>query len=138
MSETVRTGRPELSTWADERPARTETDRHRIADEHASHLPQGCTAVLSDQDIDAMKAAHIRRFDEDLPRTETLFAVAHVGRRMGVRDERAVIVAWLRNLANDWLESGRAMNAEGRVNVAIVVQSIRSNAAAIERGEHQS
>lgn len=33
-----------------------------------------------------MRAAFIRRFDEDLPRTETLMAVAHIGYRMALRD----------------------------------------------------
>jgi hypothetical protein len=34
----------------------------------------------------AAKAAFIRRFDEDLPRSETLMAVAMIGYRMALRD----------------------------------------------------
>lgn len=82
-------GRPkhELSAWAERRPERTEADRSAIADQYAAHLPKPKQPVrLSDQDIDAMKAAFIRRFDEDLPRTETLFAVAQVGYRIALRD----------------------------------------------------
>jgi hypothetical protein len=37
----------------------------------------------------AIKAAHIRRFDEDLPRTETLMAVAMIGYRIALRDGEA-------------------------------------------------
>jgi hypothetical protein len=33
-----------------------------------------------------MRGAFIRRFDEDLPRTETLMAVARIGYRMALRD----------------------------------------------------
>jgi hypothetical protein len=35
-----------------------------------------------------MRAAFIGRFDEDMPRTETLMAVAHIGYRMALRDLR--------------------------------------------------
>lgn len=78
----------ELSAWAERRPERTEAQRAKIADGLAAHLP---TLPLtgrtwSDADIDAMKAAFIRRFDEDLPRTETLFAVAAIGYRIALRD----------------------------------------------------
>lgn len=81
----------ELSAWAENRPARTESERSEIADRYAAHLPERSEGDrskghLSDADIDAMKAAFIRRFDEDLPRTETLFAVAAIGYRMALRD----------------------------------------------------
>lgn len=78
---------PELSAWAERRPPRTEKERAEIAGRYAEHLPQApAHRVISEADINAMKAAFIRRFDEDLPRTETLFAVAGVGYRMALRD----------------------------------------------------
>lgn len=77
----------ELSVWAERRPARTESERAQIAEDRSSHLPTvNTTGVISDGDIMALKAAFIRRFDEDLPRTETLFAVANIGYRMALRD----------------------------------------------------
>lgn len=77
----------ELSAWAERRPPRTEGERTAIADRHAAHLPRPNGIVrVSDADLDAMRAAFIRRFDEDLPRTETLMAVANIGYRMALRD----------------------------------------------------
>jgi len=76
-----------ISTWAERRPVRTEAERAAIASSYAAHLPEVREAVtISDQDLDALKAAFIRRFDEDLPRTETLMAVALIGYRMALRD----------------------------------------------------
>lgn len=76
-----------LSAWAERRPERTESDRSRIAADAACHLPKPASIVcVLDADLDAMKAAFIRCFDEDLPRTETLMAVAHIGYRMALRD----------------------------------------------------
>lgn len=77
----------ELAVWAERRPQRTERERSDIADRRAAHLPKPASSVsVSDADLDAMRAAFIRRFDEDLPRTETLMAVAHIGYRMALRD----------------------------------------------------
>lgn len=79
-----------LSTWNERRPARTEKQRGEIADFYARHLPALTPGgFISDEDIQAMRAAFIRRFDEDLPRTETLFAVAMIGYRMALRDMAA-------------------------------------------------
>jgi hypothetical protein len=76
-----------LSTWSERRPPRTEDDRAKIAQACAAHLPKIETPyAVMDRDIEAMKAAFIKRFDEDLPRTETLFAVAAIGYRMALRD----------------------------------------------------
>jgi len=76
-----------LSAWSERRPPRTEQERAIIADELSSYLPKPSGAVfLENEDIDALKAAFIRRFDEDLPRTETLFAVALIGYRLALRD----------------------------------------------------
>ncbi len=76
-----------LSAWAERRPERTERQRAEIAEKHAAHLPTTAGVVrVSDADLDAMKAAFIRRFDEDLPRTETLMSVAKIGYRMALRD----------------------------------------------------
>lgn len=76
-----------LSAWSERRPSRTESERAQIAARFASHLPKPADTVhVSNEDLDAMKAAFIRRFDEDLPRTETLMAVAHIGYRMALRD----------------------------------------------------
>ena len=76
----------ELSAWSERRPPRTESERRAIADKYSSHLPRMDTVDISDADIDAIRAAFIRRFDEDLPRTETLLAVAMIGYRMALRD----------------------------------------------------
>jgi len=58
-----------------------------IAEASAQHLPKPPDVVhVANGDLDAMRAAFIRRFDEDLPRTETLMAVAHIGYRMALRD----------------------------------------------------
>ena len=79
--------RRSLSAWAERRPSRTAAERAVIARFFAEHLPEApCTVRIADEDIDALRAAHIRRFDEDLPRTETLFAVAMIGYRMALRD----------------------------------------------------
>lgn len=77
-----------LSAWAERRPERTESERIRIAEACAGHLPKPAGTVhVSSEDLNAMRAAFIRRFDEDLPRTETLMAVAHIGYRMALRDK---------------------------------------------------
>jgi hypothetical protein len=79
-----------LSAWSERRPRRDETARALLANRMAAHLPQPAGTVrVSDADLDAMRAAFIRRFDEDLPRTETLMAVAHIGYRMALRDAQA-------------------------------------------------
>ncbi len=78
---------PELSTWAERRPPRTEHARHQISERYSAHLPETVSGrTISDRDLNAMKAAFIKRFDEDLPRTETLMAVANIGYRMALRD----------------------------------------------------
>jgi len=80
-----------LSAWAERRPERTETERAAIANQYASHLPAIPRGKFwSDADLDAMRAAFIRRFDEDLPRTETLMAVAAIGYRLALRDMEAI------------------------------------------------
>jgi hypothetical protein len=88
----VEMDRKSLSAWSEQRPERTESDRSAIAKRFAAHLPEALarSTPISDADLDAMKAAFIRRFDEDLPRTETLMAVAHVGYRMALRDLAAL------------------------------------------------
>ena len=64
-----------------------EAERRSVAEVAARHLPkQRNVGSISDEDIAAMRAAFKRRFDEDLPRTETLMAVAHIGYRMALRD----------------------------------------------------
>lgn len=76
----------ELAAYPENRPERTASERQRIAEREAAHLPEADGSSVSDQDIRALKAAFISRFDEPLPRTETLFAVARIGRRMAKRD----------------------------------------------------
>lgn len=77
----------DLSSWAERRPSRTEAERVQIARDYASHLPiVPGGAAWEDADIDAMKAAFIARFDEDLPRKETLMFVASIGYRAAIRD----------------------------------------------------
>lgn len=76
-----------LAAYAERRPPRTEAERAEIAEQMAAHLPKPTNrGAISEADINAMKAAFIRRFDEDLPRTETLFAVATIGYRLALRD----------------------------------------------------
>ena len=83
-----------LSAWSERRPELTEAGRAAHAERFAAHLPKAASPIsISDDDINAIKAAFIRRFNEDLPRTETLFAVANIGYRMALRD------AALRSLA---------------------------------------
>ncbi len=74
-------------TWGCDRPERSEAERAAIAIAESAHLPTPShPGFMSEQDISALKAAFVRRFDEDLPRTETLFAVAMVGYRMALFD----------------------------------------------------
>lgn len=82
----------QLSPWPERRPHRTEGDRSRFATAMSAHLPIPDAAMVvhfSDDDMKAMKAAFIMRFDEQLPRTETMMAVAHIGYRMALRDTQA-------------------------------------------------
>ena len=77
-----------LSPWPEQRPQRTEAERIAFAERASAHLPEPARdgTVISDEDLAAMKAAFARRFNEELPRTETLMAVAHIGYRMALRD----------------------------------------------------
>lgn len=76
-----------LTAWVERRPPATEAERSRAAELAATHLPAPDGIVrVRDEDLDAMKAAFIKRFDEDLPRTETLLSVAMIGYRMALRD----------------------------------------------------
>lgn len=75
-----------LSAWQERRGMRSESDRRIIAERASAHLPQVSPITISDEDIAALKAAFIRRFDEDAPRTETLFAVMQIGRRIEARE----------------------------------------------------
>lgn len=76
-----------LSAWAERRPEADEHSRSVYANLLADHLPRPSSPpFFSDADIDAIKAAHIRRFNENLPRTETLMAVAMIGFRLALRD----------------------------------------------------
>jgi hypothetical protein len=71
---------------------KTEQERWDIAEVAASHLPKIPTETCvywSDADVDAMRAAFAKRFNEDQPRTETLFAVAAIGYRAALRDMMA-------------------------------------------------
>lgn len=75
------------SPWAERRAQRSESQRAEISRKASAHLPELLWArSVSDADLGAMKAAFIRRFDEDLPATETLMAVAMIGYRMALRD----------------------------------------------------
>ena len=76
----------DLSVYSERRPRRTENDRAWIAAKYSEHLPKSGVISMSDDDLNAMRAAHISRFDEDLPRTETLMSVAMIGYRMALRD----------------------------------------------------
>ncbi len=76
-----------LSPWPEQRPKRTASERHAYAERQSAHLPAiPPRGFWSDEDIAAMKAAFATRFDEQLPRTETLFAVAAIGYRIALRD----------------------------------------------------
>jgi hypothetical protein len=66
---------------------KTEQERHQEADIAASHLPKVRDPIsVSNADEAAMRAAFKKRFNEELPRTETLYAVAAIGYRMAMRD----------------------------------------------------
>lgn len=82
----------QLSPWPEQRPERCEGDRVRFAEHMSAHLPKPDAFSMihfSEADLNAIKAAYIRRFDEQLPRTETMMAVASVGYRMALRDMMA-------------------------------------------------
>jgi hypothetical protein len=80
----------ELSAWSERRHRATEQQRHENLKRYAAHLPHAPFGrFVSNEDLNAMKAAFIWRFDEDLPRTETLMAVANIGYRMALRDRDA-------------------------------------------------
>lgn len=75
----------------------SEGDRNLVAEKASEHLPKPPAMIsVSDQDDVAMKAAFRRRFNEDVPRTETLYSVAAIGYRMALRDHAATEVARLR------------------------------------------
>lgn len=76
----------ELSAWPENLPPRTESERHEIARKYASHLPESAPVFVSNEDLNAMRAAFIARFDEPLPRTETLMKVAMIGYRKALED----------------------------------------------------
>lgn len=68
---------------------KSEQERWDIADAAAAHLPQIPPQICvywTDADVAAMQAAFAKRFNEDQPRTETLFAVAAIGYRAALRD----------------------------------------------------
>lgn len=79
-----------LSPWPEQRPQPYEGgDRARFAEEMSAHLPKPDAFKVihySDEDIRAIKAAYIKRFNEELPRTETMMCVASIGYRMALRD----------------------------------------------------
>ncbi len=79
-----------LSPWPEQRPVPYEEgERSRFAEETSAHLPKSDAFKVisfSDEDIRAIKAAYIKRFNEELPRTETMMCVAAIGYRMAIRD----------------------------------------------------
>ena len=76
-----------ISAWPERRPKLSESKRSETAEYFAGHLPKAERGrAIDDADLNAMRAAFIRRFGEQLPRTETLMAVANVGYRMALRD----------------------------------------------------
>lgn len=81
--------RPEecLSAWSERRPNMSEAERAELAERLSAHLPPlPFGQYWPDADFDAIKAAYIKRFNEDLPRTETLMAIAAIGYRIALRD----------------------------------------------------
>ena len=73
----------ELDVWLE----KTEAERSDYAREASSHLPPISEPFLvSDADLTAMRAAFVARFDEPLPKSETLMRVAAIGYRMAIRD----------------------------------------------------
>ena len=75
-----------LAMFAIDRPERTEIERFEEARSQSSHLPPIVGVRCSSDDVLALQSAFIAKFDEDLPQTETLMAVALIGYRMAVRD----------------------------------------------------
>lgn len=68
---------------------RSEAERHAIAREKSRHLPDPNawkTTHWSDDDLEAMRAAFAARFDEPIPRTESLMMVAAIGYRIAMQD----------------------------------------------------
>lgn len=69
------------------KPWPSEEERTAKADAAAAHLPPIPPGrCWNDEDIAAMRAAFAKRFNEDQPRTETLFAVAAIGYRIALRE----------------------------------------------------
>ena len=78
-----------LSPWPERRQVRTEAERAAFAEAQSAHLPMPDAfrfVHMSDDDLAAMKAAFAKRFNEELPRTETMMCVAMIGYRMALRD----------------------------------------------------
>lgn len=70
-------------------PWPSEGERAATAAATSSHLPKPDAFKVvhfSEEDTQALRAAFKKRFNEDVPRTETLFAVASIGYRMALRD----------------------------------------------------
>lgn len=71
------------------RPWPTEAERTATAAAMSAHLPKPDAfkvTQFTDEDIQALRAAFRKRFNEDVPRTETLMSVASIGYRMALRD----------------------------------------------------
>ena len=80
-------GKEYLKPHPERRACRSEAQRgeDKIDAARAAGLPN-VSIFVSGADVDAAKAAFCWRFDEPLPRTETLIAVMSVGYRMAIRD----------------------------------------------------
>lgn len=90
------------------KPWPSEAERTATADAASAHLPvipENLCLFWSDADVAAMRAAFRKRFNEDVPRTETLFAVAAIGYRASLRD----LQGWREH---DWPEGFDRRTAE--------------------------
>lgn len=100
-----------MADTSEERPIKpwpSEADRAATAAAASAHLPHpGAFKVthFSEADIEALRAAFRKRFNEDVPRTETMMCVASVGYRMALRD----LLGWREN---DWPEGFDRRTAE--------------------------
>lgn len=71
------------------KPWPSEGERSATAAATSAHLPKPDAfnvVSFSEEDVEALRAAFKKRFNEDIPRTETLFCVASIGYRMALRD----------------------------------------------------
>lgn len=79
--------RLQINAWLEQHSHGDATKRAEMARRLSGHLPTPNALVYwSEADAAAMKAAFLARFDDPLPPSESLSAVAMIGYRRALRD----------------------------------------------------